>query len=609
MRFEGIYRSRDNGFTRMFEYDPVRSGIYARTADNKSAFVPLSTFNSWLPGPADIVNLVHEEAGAQNVLVRWAGAQAALSGAQAELAPVQDALEFPQDLEALFQNLSSDEVLAPGISLLRFMRRFEHADFSPFAGRQVDYSDQDLSGVIFGAADFRPARIERTKLAYATINRCTFGRQQLAGLDLRNAVMSDMDLSGFDLSGTLLDNAVMNGVKLVGAVLDGASLRGTLLDRADFNGARAAGAVFDGARGVNTGFEGAMLAGASFAGARLGLARFGGATLTQVSFKDALLFNASFAALPEGAFVGADFDNADLRGADFSGAQLADCQVPARLPQLGRTERERTRFVRATVPMLLLGRDWSFIDATEARVPLDAALLSGGTPFRAVQALLPRIDFAGYDLEGADFTGAQLTEARFSRCLLEDAHFENAVLEGADFTNANLEGADFKNAKLQSAVFAQAWMLNAQFMSAALSGANFTAAMLAEVNFTAIEGRNLSGVNFARACLIAADFKGVRATRAGSTRTTFAAACLADADFTGATLTDVMLTDAQLSAGNGTITVFHPQWQPTGMPRSYARTRLLPAQTGADTTCPDGRSGLCSDQRLRSKPVPGEWHP
>ena len=107
---------------------------------------------------------------------------------------------------------------------------------------------------------------------------------------------------------------------------------------------------------------------------------------------------------------------------------------------------------------------------------------------------------------------------------------------------------------------------------------------------------------------VSADFRDVDAPRARSTRTTFSAACLAGANFTGAKLGDVMLTDAQLSAGSGSITISH-SWQHSSRPCRYERTRVLPHQTGPDTTCPNGRSGMFTVENLTSRTVPEEWRP
>lgn len=511
--------------------------------------------------------------------------------------------------DAISAGLPSDAyTVAPGVSEMRRTRRCARADFSPFNGRAVDLREADLSGVVFGEIDFRPALLDGAIFAFATLNRCRFGPRQLAGLDLRNALLSDADLRGLDLSGARLDGAVLTGANLTGAVLRGTSLRDARLDRTDFSQTDATGAVFDGARGIGTRFTGATLADASFVGTRLGAAEFAGAVLIDTVFKDAILAEARFAAAAGGIaaarFEGVDFDNADLRSADFGGTVLTRCKVPARSPRLGKDMDRRTRFVGAELKSSLLGSDWSYIDATDAAIALDTAF--DETPLKAIEATLPGITFAGHTLFEANFTGAKLHDARFARCVMRFADFTGAILPGADFTGANLEGAIFTNADLRAGMLARAWMLGAQFGGASLVQANFSSAMLAQVDFTGIKDRNLGGVSFAGACLVSALFNDVGVPRNGLARTTFSGACLAGADFTRAALGDVILSGAQLSAGDGVIDVEHPQ-RPRPRRLNYTMTKLSPDTTDTDTTCPDGRGGQCTIEQLRFVPVPARW--
>lgn len=580
-RFEGkAHMGPDFVTILMYEFDPAARTLHVYPVRGERSSHPLSQIAHSLPGQnAELFVLINDQ------LTDPARPWLHLFGKQ-----IQGA--------------------TPGVSEMMLTRRCERADFTPFLGHVVDLTEADLSGVVFGEVDFTPAVLTRTKFAYATINRCRFGPTQLAGLDLSHAQLAGADLRGFDLTGTIFDGAVLTDAKLGGATLERASFRGARLDGTDLQGANAARAVFDEVRGIGTRFVGATLANATFVGAKLGQAAFAGAVLTDVSFKDATLAQADFSAQADGTpaanLSGVDFDNADLQAADFSATTLTDCKVPRRLPRLGRGVDRRTRFVGATLDGRLLGSDWSYIDATDANITLDASI--DGAPFRAVEAILPKIGFAGHDLVEADFTRAQLQETRFGNCILRDAKFHRASLQGADFTGANLEGAYFNYANLRSCVFAQAWMLDVKFEHSVLARTNFSSAMLAEANFTGIQGRSLAGVNFARACLVSADFRDVEAPRDETTRTTFSAACLAGADFSDATLGDVILTGAQLSAGNGCIVVTHPR-RTSETRFEYEPTKVPPGATGPDTTCPDGRRGQCSPARLTSKPVPDRWSP
>lgn len=507
-------------------------------------------------------------------------------------------------------NIPSFAMVTPGVTMMKSTRRCDSAEFSPVGGVQVDLSGADLSGVVFGAVDFSPANLTGTLFAYATLGQARFGKTQLTGRNLEHASLIGADLRNMDLTGTVFDNAQMTNARLANATLTNAKFRKTQIDGADFYCANATGASFDGATGIQPIFLGTTLTTATFVGARLGNAAFSGGTLDRTSFKDALLAGASFCARSDGTAVArltsVDFENTDLRSADFTGVTLNTGSPPARAPRFGGSLETRTRFVRATVAAKLIGNNWSYIDATGATFTIDASI--DGNKLTAVHAILPKMSFAGRKLPEADFTSADLRQARFGECALKDAKFGQAVLEGADFTSANLEGADFTSANLVSSVFAKAWLSGAKFERSVLAGTNYSSAMLAQVSFTGIQGRSLSGVNFAGACLVSADFKDVAAPRAGSTQTNFSTACLAGADFTGATLSDVILTGAQLSSRAGELKVVHPV-RAAGKVFSYDKTKLLPRATGPDTTCPDGGGGMCTDERLFSRAVPAEWKP
>lgn len=602
MRFEGTYSIGTFFFIGMHEYDPATQTIHIYTPRGNA----IRTL-------AEAVNVVPGRDAGQFVLIYGNDPNAPLDISERNLPPPV----MGSTNEAIPASPAGQIsiTIAPGVSEMQRTRRCDTGDFSPYAGRPVDFSDADLSGVTFGAVDLRQVVLTRTRFSHANLSRCRFGPQQLAGLDLRNVSLVDADLQGFDLTCTRLDGAVLTGANLTGAKLERASLTGANLNNTNFTGVNATGAGFDGAHGMGTRYNGANLTNASFVGARLGNPVFAGATLTGVSFRDAVLPGADFGArerAPGGDanaaadFAGVDFDNADLRSASFSGADLTGCLLPRRPLQFGRSTASGTRFVGATLDARLLGDDWSYIDATDATILTDPSLALPG--LKAVHAILPKIGLAGLQLTGADFTSAKLHDARFGRCALQDATFDQAELPGADFTAANLEGANFTSADLRSCVFAQAWLFNVTFTRTVLMDTNFSSAMLAQSNFSAIQGRSLAGVNFARACLVSADFHDVDAPRAGSTRTTFSGACLAGADFSNASLFDVMLTDAQLSSGSGEITVVHPA-RPNGRRFRYQSTTLSPDITGDDTTCPDGRGGACSTERLTSRPVPERWSP
>ena len=146
-------------------------------------------------------------------------------------------------------------------------------------------------------------------------------RESLAGVDLSNAILDDIDLRGSVLSFASLEDVRFSRVKLNRALLRGASLRnGHFEQRCDFTDA-----VFD-----RTQLQGAVLADntlvrATFSGTEASLTTsFNGADL-----RSSVTVNAEFS--------GVNFDNADLSGAKmvegrvenatFQRATLADFRM------------------------------------------------------------------------------------------------------------------------------------------------------------------------------------------------------------------------------------------------------------------------------------------
>jgi uncharacterized protein YjbI with pentapeptide repeats len=143
---------------------------------------------------------------------------------------------------------------------------------------------------------------------------------------------------GEDLAGIDLRQAV-----LVESCLLGTSLRGARLDGADFARAVAGGAVFDDCKGRDARFAKSELTEARFVGADLTGATFLKATLESASFERATLDGALLdganctsarfvaATLRLASLSRADLSGADLSGADLTGASFVDTRVDAAL--------------------------------------------------------------------------------------------------------------------------------------------------------------------------------------------------------------------------------------------------------------------------------------
>lgn len=497
----------------------------------------------------------------------------------------------------------------PGISLLRKLGGYSDFNFSRVAGTPIELAGTDLSGLEFNNVDFSDATLAGTRFSGARFENCRFGQRQLERGLLDGVRFQRQSLRHHNLEAAALTGAAFVDVELFSCRMAGADCRGLTVESARFIGCDCKDASFEGMSGSSILFERCHLIGTRFDDAKVKGWAFPESTLRETSFKQAALINASFAA-SEGrpapfAIENIDLDGADLSGTDFSGVDLAAQVRFVRPPRFGASETQRTRLVGAQVALSFLGMDCSFVDARDASFVNDLDPARDMAGFRARHAVLPGIVFAGLQLDEADFTGADLSGARFGNARLSDAIFSAAVLEGADFTGAVLDEAAFADATLASANFTSAWLLQATFDDTILDRTNFSSAMLASANFAKLHGLTAAGVNFSNACLVEAEFNGVTFMPAGSQQTSFANACLAGADFSGAHLTDVVLTNAQIAAEPGELTVnFHGQ---PPLPIVYRATLMDPARTGPQTVCPDGGNGPCSLQRLLFRPVRPVW--
>ena len=462
-----------------------------------------------------------------------------------------------------------------------------------------------LDGVTGTATIFHDCSFVFASLKNARLTRPAFGGSQLTSLNAQNASLVNARFGALTLEEIFQ-------VIVQQASANGGGYEPATIHLVDFSGATLTDARFDGVRITQSTFD----------AAKMGKAILGGATLRIVSFKDAELNGADFGAreaeyvegtrmrepVPVASFEDVDFDNANLQGTNFRNAVLAGRVKHARTPRRDTSRKERMHLAGAKFASGLLGADWSYVDASGATIALDRP--SDGTfkNFKAKEAILPIVDFAGLKLIDADFESADLRSMRFGNCNLENAKFGRAILEAADFTGAHLQSANFANATLMNANFSDAWMWDATFNGAVLTEANFSSAMLAEVDFKGISDGRLSNVNFSGACLVSATFTNIKAPRSGNKQTNFSSACLAGADFAGASLMDVVLTRAQLSSKKGSIKAMHRLY-PDGKEFDYDPTRLDARSTGPQTTCPDGRGGVCTPEQLHAVPVPARWPP
>ena len=216
--------------------------------------------------------------------------------------------------------------------------------------------------------------------------------------DLKNADLSDLNLTGADLREAELGAANLSGSILRNAKLCDSVLVGAVLTSTDATGA-------------------------SFAGAFLDNARFQGATLTKCKFDRARMLDASFRGVTALGISlrGADLTEADLSSANISHSDLTHARL--RHAKLRDVEAAGACFVSAS----LIGSDCS------------------GSDFRAAS-------FVDAHLAHAKCTYSNYSSADLSRVDLECASLQAANLDGSNLSGATLTGTDIRSASFHGAI-------------------------------------------------------------------------------------------------------------------------------------------------------------
>lgn len=253
-------------------------------------------------------------------------------------------------------------------------------------------------------------------------------------IDLRKAVLNEVDLSGVDLR-----NADLKGSQLVYADLSGAKLSHANLYEADLTGAN-----FDNANLSEVDLRHAILQTANFSSANLVGAKLDSSDLRDSIFIDA---NISKANLSMANLDRAKFSDANLNRTCLDGASLIE-----------------TDFARASLngtSLVMAGFTFDKFDAIRSvdtelsRAYIKKINFRGAslTKSNLSVANLPDADFREANLDGANLDGASLMNADFSFSNLRFANLRTANLHHATFDMANLEGADLRNCRLRNSSF------------------------------------------------------------------------------------------------------------------------------------------------------------
>ena len=442
--------------------------------------------------------------------------------------------------------------------------------------------------------------------------------KQCPNADFTNVILTGSDLSGVNLSGSTFTSAALGNVKLVGATLRAATLelqdlRSCALDGADLTDAHLEGANLSGlVLNPPTTFAGAHMAGANLSNAKLL-----GVDLTGADLSGAIL-------------TGADLTGAVMAGTNFSGTNLLQTTFGPN-PKFSSGPSQLTSFSGATLDYSVIGRQWSYLDLTQATIenlPVDMnqCLQLGG--LQAVSSNLTGMDlhnavlrsgtmrtsFESATLIGANLSGTDCTQASFAGALLGGgsggaaATLSRSTLFDADFSGAQMSGVNLSGAYLYGA--------SATVSGATMPGVDLSNAYLTGLDLSNVRGKNMAGATFDGACLINCNLTGTTVIpdsygKGGS----FVAACLQGADFTDANLDGADLVDAGVSgpcSQPGTCT-FPVTLTIRGQPLKLWITvndagTILPASaTTKRTTCPNRDDGPCTGAMLISPRAPTAW--
>jgi len=337
------------------------------------------------------------------------------------------------------------------------------------------------------------------------------------------------------------------------------------------------------------------------------------------------------------SFKGADLSQANLTGclmyaAKFDGCDLTSARFESQ-PKFARNPAFRTTFRQATLNAQVIGKDWRYLDLSEAQVqelPKDLSSLQADFVILQNSSLLSKAslsssslkhaDLSGATLKEADLTGVDLSNSNLSGAVLTQANLKGAILFQALLRATHFERCNLMQANLRSvfadgtplagaAIFLRSYMVNAILDNGLFNNADFTEVHLYG-DQASVSGADLSGAGFNKAILSSLQLKGAKLEGAE-----FSEAQLINSDFSGATLKNVRFEKAYLQGAKFANTnvdrcsfagaLFGDKGTGTGFQRITEKDNETytvqwpafdPSSVNFDRscTCPDGFSGPCN---------------
>ncbi|MEM6591624.1 MAG: pentapeptide repeat-containing protein [Cyanobacteria bacterium P01_C01_bin.73] len=94
-----------------------------------------------------------------------------------------------------------------------------------------DFSNQDLSGTSFAAAEARDADFTGADLSGTILTKASFLRANLSGVDLSGAFSDRVNFSGANLTDAVVTDAIMSSSLFKDTIIEGADFSGAIIDR------------------------------------------------------------------------------------------------------------------------------------------------------------------------------------------------------------------------------------------------------------------------------------------------------------------------------------------------------------------------------------------
>ena len=161
------------------------------------------------------------------------------------------------------------------------------ADFSSIYLKNAKLTDANLSGVNFGGACLNNANLTDVNLSNANLTGADLAVANLSYANLNHAELGQVDLSGANLSGVDLSSANLSGVNFSSANLTDADLSNANLSGANLSNANLSGVILTGADLSNADLSGANLSHAGLNNTNLSHANLCAAQLWCTDISDA----------------------------------------------------------------------------------------------------------------------------------------------------------------------------------------------------------------------------------------------------------------------------------------------------------------------------------